>query len=396
MTDPLGQSQVLPYLKGLSRKGYDIHLISYEKSDRFKKHKKFIQHLCDEDSIKWHPQYYAKGKGLKATLKQVRKLRKVADYLHDKHQFSIVHCRSYISALIGLRLKKRGVKFVFDMRGFWADERVDGGLWDLKNPLYRTIYKYFKRKEIQFFREADFTISLTEAGRDEIQSWPALQDKCSDIKIIPCCVNLHIFDKEKIDESERSALKKELRIQPDNFILGYVGSIGTWYMLPEMLDYFKVLKEKNSKARFLFITGEDPEVIQREGAKHGISSDDIIVTSVLHHKVPMCISLFDESIFFIRPTYSKIASSPTKQGEIMAMGVPLVCNSGIGDTGTIVEKYHSGLVIDAFNDEVYTEIVTRERNFDPEAIAAGAEDYFSLEKGVERYAEVYEIIMNCK
>ena len=30
MTDPLGQSQVLPYLAGLSKKGFRFHLISFE------------------------------------------------------------------------------------------------------------------------------------------------------------------------------------------------------------------------------------------------------------------------------------------------------------------------------------------------------------------------------
>ena len=30
MTDPLGQSQVLPYLSGLSKEGYSFHLISFE------------------------------------------------------------------------------------------------------------------------------------------------------------------------------------------------------------------------------------------------------------------------------------------------------------------------------------------------------------------------------
>ena len=32
ISDPLGQSQVLPYLKGLARLGHKIHLISFEKN----------------------------------------------------------------------------------------------------------------------------------------------------------------------------------------------------------------------------------------------------------------------------------------------------------------------------------------------------------------------------
>ena len=36
MTDPLGQSQVLPYIIGLQQKGIAFTLISFEKIERFK------------------------------------------------------------------------------------------------------------------------------------------------------------------------------------------------------------------------------------------------------------------------------------------------------------------------------------------------------------------------
>ena len=35
-------------------------------------------------------------------------------------------------------------KLLFDTRGFWADERVDGGLWNLKNPIYNYLFEYLK------------------------------------------------------------------------------------------------------------------------------------------------------------------------------------------------------------------------------------------------------------
>jgi hypothetical protein len=34
MTDPLGQSQVIPYLIGLTKKGHNISIISCEKTTR--------------------------------------------------------------------------------------------------------------------------------------------------------------------------------------------------------------------------------------------------------------------------------------------------------------------------------------------------------------------------
>lgn len=393
MTDPLGQSQVLPYLKGLSKLGYEFHLISYEKSERFVKHKKLIQQLCDEDNIHWHPQYYASASGLKSTLRQVRKLQKVAIYLHEKHHFEIVHCRSYISALAGLKLKRRfGTKFVFDMRGFWADERVDGGLWNLSNRLYRTIYNYFKRKEKQFVAEADYIISLTDNGKNEILSWPTTE-KSTSIQVIPCCANLNLFDRKNVDASVQKRRKEELNISENHYVLGYVGSIGTWYMLPEMLDFFNVLRKKTPNALFLFVTGEAPETISHAAKEKDIPEDAIRVISVLHHEVPSMIDLMDASVFFIRPTYSKKASSPTKQGEIMAMGVPLVCNSNVGDTDGIVHTYNSGVVIEEFSDSAYENALSQLQGFNAEEIAKGAKEYFALEEGVRRYQSVYTSVL---
>ena len=51
MTDPLGQSQVLPYLSGLSKEGFKFHLISFEKEEKFKNHREHIQAICDRDGI---------------------------------------------------------------------------------------------------------------------------------------------------------------------------------------------------------------------------------------------------------------------------------------------------------------------------------------------------------
>ncbi|OFZ53476.1 MAG: hypothetical protein A3D92_20335 [Bacteroidetes bacterium RIFCSPHIGHO2_02_FULL_44_7] len=391
MTDPLGQSQVLPYLRGLAQKGYTIHLVSYEKQDRFQKHRNHIQKMCDDMKVIWHPQDYVVGGSIFTTIRQVRRMQKIAFYLQAKHQFSIVHCRSYISALAGLKLKRKlGTKFIFDMRGFWADERVDGGLWSLSNPLYRLIYKYFKRKELQFFKESDYTISLTKCGQDEIKSWAALKDSPIKIQVIPCCVDLDLFDPKAVSEAAKEALRTSLGISKSDYVLGYVGSIGTWYMLPEMLDYFRTLKNTLPNAKFLFVTSENAEKIQTLAIAMGLNRSDILVTSVLHYQVPACISIFDKSIFFIRPTYSKKASSPTKQGEIMAMGVPLICNAGIGDTSEIVESQNSGTVIKEFTESAYIAAINGEQIFDSTAISAGAKTIFSLEEGVKRYLKVYE------
>ena len=387
LTDPLGQSQILPYVIGLSQRGYQFHIISYEKPERFTQHRALIQEICDTHNIAWHPLTYTKRPPLLSTLWDVYRMKKKALQLHRAYNFEIIHCRSYLSALVGLKLQERGVKFVFDMRGFWADERIEGGIWNKKNPLFRWVYNYFKRKELTFFQRADQVISLTQAGKDEILSWDSLDIKDNKVTVIPCCVDTDLFDPAKITAQEQAALRAQLGINQGDVVLGYVGSIGTWYMLEEMLECFNIISLKQPTAKMLFVTGERPDSILQMARAKGIDSRRLVIRSVTHQHVPIHISLFDWSIFFIRPTFSKKASSPTKQGEIMAMGVPLICNAGVGDTDRVVQTYQSGVVLDTLNEAVYGKLELT--HFDGNDLRLGAIDFFSLEEGVNRYAAVY-------
>ena len=51
LTDPLGQSQILPYLKMLSTKGAEISIISFEKKQRFAEQKKEIDAIVKKAKI---------------------------------------------------------------------------------------------------------------------------------------------------------------------------------------------------------------------------------------------------------------------------------------------------------------------------------------------------------
>ena len=390
MTDPLGQSQVLPYIIGLSKKGYRFHLISFEKPDRFAKFRDDIQALCDKNDIIWHPRIYTKKPPLLSTMYDVWQMRKLSFELNLEHQFSIVHCRSYLSAMVGLAMKKKyNTKFLFDMRGFWADERVDGKIWNLKNPIFKRVYRFFKRKERKFFLEADHVISLTYAGKEEIVTWNGLEHLNNKIEVIPCCADLTLFDPTQIDKKKRESYAEELAISPTDFILGYVGSIGTWYMLDEMLSYFHYQLSQKPNSIFLFVTGESPSTIFSKASELGIKETAIRVISVLHKEVATCISLFTASIFFIRPTFSKKASSPTKQGELMAMGIPIICNAGVGDTAKVVNDYQAGYAINSFETSDFEKIDLYFPNFDKTKCQNGAKEFYSLEQGITRYNSVY-------
>ena len=107
MTDPLGQSQVLPYISGLNKHGITFHLISFEKPDRFKQNRTEIKTICDKNNISWHPLIYTKKPPVLSTLWDMIKLNQKMKKLGRKTAFDMIHCRSYIPAIFGLKFKKK-------------------------------------------------------------------------------------------------------------------------------------------------------------------------------------------------------------------------------------------------------------------------------------------------
>ena len=105
MTDPLGQSQVLPYLCGLSKMGFEFDLISFEKPDKFSLHQTLIEKICSEHNITWHPIPYTKNPPVLSTIYDLFKMNNMANKLYQQKKFEAVHCRSYIPAIIGRQLK---------------------------------------------------------------------------------------------------------------------------------------------------------------------------------------------------------------------------------------------------------------------------------------------------
>ena len=406
MTDPLGQSQVIPYLAGLSKKGFQITIVSFEKSDRYEKFKDTIQNLLHQHHISWEPLSYTPKPPVFSTVYDLWQLFRKIKAIHKQKPIKLLHCRSYITSLAGLSFKfNHQIPFLFDMRAFYADERVDGGIWNLKNPVFNHIYSFFKKKELEFLTSANYTISLTNAGKKIIHSWNTIPNQPIPIQVIPCCADLNHFDfhslqTNKLEEFQRKlGLKpKETVISPDReLVVSYLGSLGTWYMEKEMFQFFKVLKSKYPLAKFLIITPDSKESIVKKAAENQVNEKDLVIIFGNRADVPTLVSLSHFSLFFIQPLFSKQGSSPTKHGEILGMGVPVVCNTGVGDVEEIVTSTNSGLLVHHFQENDYLQVITNLPGLisrPPTDFRNAAIQWYSLESGINRYFEVYQAILN--
>lgn len=390
--EPLGQSQVLPYLRGLGAAGVKISLVSFEKRARVREAGETITALRRDlvtRNVDWSMLIYHKSPTVPATLYDIGRGIIVGSKLIHRRNLNVVHARSYVAALMAWWLARQtGAKFIFDMRGFWADERVEGNLW----PRGGFLYRMAKRCETGFLRAADAVITLTQSAKKEIEQFPIFDHRPPMITVIPTCVDLTRF---KI-RPKSFRLLRGLDLE-GRFIIMYSGALGTWYLLDEMVQFYRALKQRISKAHFVLLTSEDEGKIHRSLETQGLKSAEVTVQSVPYGSMPEWLSLADAAVFFRRPSYSLKGVFPTKLGEFLACGVPVVLNAGIGDSDGIVGGNRVGVLVSRFEPDEYDRAAEALLGLlrDPSlrmrcrAVAEG----FALDRGISRYIETYSTLV---
>lgn len=378
--EPLGQSQILPYLRGLASLGAVTTLISFEKHGDIEdiNQVKAVQAELAAHEIRWIPLIYHKRPTLLATSFDLLVGLVRAGAVVRKDRVQVIHARSYVAALIAWILNRLlGVRFIFDMRGFWADERVDGGLW----PSGGFLYLLTKQLERRFLRDADEIVTLTERSRLAVEQRPAFKSPW--VTVIPTCVDL-----------ERFSPPVECGPPTPSPVFIYTGSLGTWYLLGEMLGFVEQAIKRFPRAR-LFLLTRNCEEAGRELGKTRLPRDAFVVASVSPEEIPRWLARCHAGLAFIKPVWSKQASCPTKIGEYLAMGLPVVVNDAVGDVSDVIGTNGVGVILSEFSTEAYNKALDQLEKLwtDPMLplrCRRVAESYFSLQLGVDRYWAIYQ------
>jgi len=399
-TESLIKSQGIPYLKGLSKKGVGCVLMSFEKPPKdILKYKKKIHELkqeLDNHGIKWYRLGYHKWPSLPATVFDIFLGIALGVFVVISKKIDIIHGRATVPAAMAYAIARlTGRKFVYDERGLTAEEYIDGGMWK-KNALSYRLTLYFEKK---FLKNADGLIVLTQNIKDYLTDSNYLSitgQVKKDIDVIPCCVDTERFNKNGMSTE---GLRKKYNLS-GKFIFLYTGSLGTWYLLDEMIDFFMAAKNVVGNAHFLILTHADKEFVRRSCKDRGLSFGDVTIDQAEFEDMPNYIKLGDIGMFFIKPVLSKRSSCPTKFAEYLACGLPVIINSGIGDTDTIVEENKLGSVVNYFHNESYLDALNkslkllREKDMLSDRCNKIAKDLFSLESGVSKYFDVYNKVLS--
>ena len=364
--EPLGQSQVIAYLGRLAR-SWDVTLLSFEKPESADRHAAVAVQLLDL-GVTWISLGYHARPPLASTafdvLSGVRAIRRE----HAAHPFDVVAARSYVAALVVTRAIGPATPFVFDIRGFWADERVDGGFWPRGGAMDRLV----RSCERGFFARADAVVTLTHASVPFIR--PLLRSPDVPVGVIPTCADVERFSATQPRAGGPHAV--------------WSGSLGPWYRFD-----LAVLLARELGLPMSVLTRQ---VDEAQTALDGLAAD---VRTVPFEEMPSALHAGDVALSLIRPSFSKIASAPTRVAECLAAGQPIVTCPGVGDLESIVTDHGVGVTLEGESPEAVgvaarrlLELAGSQQVRD--RCRRVARDLLDVDDGARRYDAVYRALLD--
>ena len=386
--EPLGESQVVSYAEQLAG-GAAVAILSYEKPEDLLDSRRVeaMRARLQAAGLSWFPlRYHYTPRLVAKTLDLVLGWRSAQRWMRrTQHQPRIIHARGYPAALLALGYKLLGrARFLFDMRGYWVDWKVDLGHWKRRGVLHR-LGKHFERR---FLAGADAIVVLSRAAFNDLATLGAIPSTAH-VQVIPTCVDLERFRRigDRCDRRRAAGL--------DGVVVGCVGTLSHSYQRAETLNYLALLARRLPRMTALIVTREDHESLREAALRAGIPPGQFVLRRASFDEMPALIALMDVGVFFVKPLVSMRAAAPTKLGEFLACGVPVVIAGPLADAGEIVRRGRVGLVLDGAHAEEHERSVAALRDLladddTPSRCRSVAAAEFSIDRAVAAYDDLYQ------
>nr|WP_319536028.1 glycosyltransferase [uncultured Vibrio sp.] len=383
LLEPLGRSQILSYLSRLSKE-YSITLVTFEKIDDISNDFE-VENLkaeCLKFGIVWRPHLYHNRPRLLAKILDLIILFSDIVRLSSSSKVKVVHCRGYIPAIatwFSSKFTKK--KYIFDMRALWVDEIIEGGRLK-KNSI---INLALRKLECAILRDASAVVSLTESAI------PFLLDNYRDLErkkfsVIPTCVDLEKFDTfSKVN---------------NGITFGTMGTvINARFRSDWLFKLFSAQKSRNSDTNFKIVSRDSIDEIEHLISEYDLTDSNFLLTSSRPQDIVTNISDIDVAVVLFTPGTSTLGTSPTRIGEFLACGIPVIVNSGVGDTASIIRENNVGVVLDNdADDSIESALNSISILLKDKSLAARckktAKSIFSVEIGVNKYRSIYQGLFN--
>jgi glycosyltransferase involved in cell wall biosynthesis len=380
--EPLGQTQVVPYVIRLADHGYQYSLISFEREhDADPQAVAALQERLSRSCVQWTPLPYRPG-GVRNVLANCRAMFIAARQIVADNNIELIHARAFVPAAIALLLKlTRGVPYVFDMRAYWVDERAVEKQW-FTNRFAYAIGKWLER---QLVRNAAGVITLTKLQADDLRRTRLADFASVPLAVIPTCTDFERFG----ECAQVSALPPELTARLEGkLVVGMIGSVNASYYPAESARLFRKIAEKNPGAHLLGLTRQK-ESLEPILLQEGLQQSQYTIATAQHSEMASWMRRMNWAFLLLVDNFAKRGSMPTKMAELFASGVRTIafgCNAEFREWAA----KNGSVVLSSLDDSELDRAATLIANSGIDRntrlpVSSEAREHFDLSNGVQRY-----------
>lgn len=225
------------------------------------------------------------------------------------------------SMVSGVRATSPRTKIVFDLHGAYPEEV----LYSLGHVQWvKALVDDIDAQEAKLVRLADLLVSQSDDMFRHLELKHNLQ--LNNKVLYQCGVDTRIFNYRA---DHRLEIRAELALDETDTVLVYLGGLHRWQLVDSVFAIFRefVKLRPPKSAKLLVLTGESAYGVMVNAERHGIAADEIRVLSVAHGEVPRYLSACDFGFLLREDTTLNRVACPTKLGEYLACGVPVVTST---------------------------------------------------------------------
>ena len=359
LSEGVGSSQITPLISRLSKSGMKINLISYEKTNPTSEQLAYFKSI----GVEWNFRDFG-ANGLMGGVGRLNSLRQ------EIPKTNLVHARSDIPAVSAIASRQAPV--LWDVRSLWADQKV----MIQKSLVNKSLYGIYRGLESIAARKSMGMSTLTSAVV------PILEQRHKRLPqlraVVPTAVDLDYFRLSTIMPSKAQAL--------------FSGTYNEYYDLNLSGLFMEEIRKHIEVETHWARPAESNKSQIGVGESKVFPSSQTGMSKLIPHYS------FGVSICKIDAGPSLTAAMPTKIGEFLACGRPIVVNKGLGDMDQFLEEFNAGVILDGTISnlvESASKLASLLSDSEtPYRCRALAEKYFSMDIGASKYLNLYSQILS--
>ncbi|MBR12525.1 MAG: hypothetical protein CL442_05150 [Acidimicrobiaceae bacterium] len=273
------------------------------------------------------------------------------------------------AVMSSIALSRSDLRWLWDVRSLWADQKVATGVFGERSPQARA----FRQIERAAARRCHRSVTLTTSAIDELdrRHGSGFGTKAT---VITTCVDRRRFAPEPPPPRDR------VRIL-------LAGTLNRYYDVDLMLRLVEELGRRDEVDFVVAAPGETEwdGAFRRIGATRLAASAEEMPDLVASCHVGLSVCRDDAGP-------SLLAAMPTKIGEFLATGRPVVVNPGLVDAARLVSDAGAGVVVGPSDDLSVAADQVLEVVDDPRAAKRAAKlayEHFDLDRGVDHLVRIY-------